>query len=116
MKIGDEVLNSFSYSSYIYEGEFLIIQFFENKYFELDKVFLEDDDISDQVENGFLKMKLTSYYNSHITINYKPKKYTLLLTDIQHIEQISKRLGIFTSSKEYTNRCRFRTSPMDSCK
>ena len=90
VKIGDEVLNSFSYSSYIYEGEFLIIQFLENKYFELDKVFLEDDDISDQVENGFLKMKLTSYYNSHITINYKPKKYTLLLTDIQHIEQISK--------------------------
>ena len=90
VKIGDEVLNSFSYSSYIYEGEFLIIQFLENKYFELDKVFLEDDDISDQVENGFLKMKLTSYYNSHITINYKPKKYTLSLTDIQHIEQISK--------------------------
>lgn len=88
IKIGDKVITESTRISEIKEGSSVFINFLPNKYYEIKKVTLENEDITTQIQDGFFEIKSVRS-NLKLKVEYVQKKYTLSLTNSKGIEKIS---------------------------
>lgn len=88
IKIGDKVITESTRISRIKEGSSVFINFLPNKYYEIKKVTLENEDITTQIQDGFFEIKSVRS-NLKLKVEYVQKKYTLSLTNSKGIEKIS---------------------------
>lgn len=87
IKIGDKVITESTRISEIKEGSSVFINFLPNKYYEIKKITLENEDITTQIQDGFFEIKSVRS-NLKLKVEYVQKKYTLSLTNSKGIEKI----------------------------